>query len=122
MTEEAGRNGVSLSVLKLTFMSSDEQEASHAPTARHVFQIFHRSNLNPNSSESLSGTELPEIDFMDLGRIVHEIENFEVEAASSRNDACTSIKMAEDQTTTTAVEESFMGDSIDIKPSQLQTH
>jgi hypothetical protein len=98
-------------------MSSDEQEASHAPTADRVFQIFHRSNLNPNSSESPSGTELPEIDFKDLGRIMDEIEVLEVEAASSKNDACTSIKMAEDQITTMTVEESFMGDHIDIKPS-----
>jgi hypothetical protein len=120
MTEEAGRNGVSPSVLKLTFMSSDEQETSHAPTADRVFQIFHRSNLNPNSSESPSGAELPEIDFMDLGTIVVEIEGFEVEAASSKNDACTGIKMAQDQITTKKVEESFMGDRIDIKPSPVQ--
>jgi hypothetical protein len=37
MTEEAGWNGVSPSVLKLTFISPDEQEASHAPTADRVF-------------------------------------------------------------------------------------
>ena len=117
MTEEAGRNGVSPSVLMLTFISSDEQEANHAPTADRVFQIFHRSNLNPNSLESPSGAELPEIDFMDLGRILDEIE---VEAASSKYDACTSIKMIEDQTATTSVEESFMGDRIDIKSSPLQ--
>jgi hypothetical protein len=117
MTEEAGRNCISPSVLKLTFMSSDEQEASHAPTADRVFQMSHRSNLNPNSSELPSGTELPEIDFMDIGRI---IEVFGIAAASSKNDACTSIKMAEDQTTTTTVEESFMEDRIDIKPSPLQ--
>ena len=120
MTEEAGRNDVSPSVPKLTFMSSDEQEASHAPTADRVFQIFHRSNLNPNSSESPSGAELPEIDFKDLGRIMDEIEVLEVKAASSKNDACTSIKMAGDQTTATTVEESFTADRIDIKPSPLQ--
>jgi hypothetical protein len=101
-------------------MSSDEQEASHAPTADRVFQIFHHSNLNPNSSESPSGAELPEIDFMDLGRIMNEIEVFEVGTAPSKNDAGTSIIMAEDQTTTKTVEESFMRDRIDIKPSPVQ--
>jgi hypothetical protein len=119
MTEEAGRNGVSPSVLKLTFMSSDEQEASHAPTADRVFQIFRRSNLNPNPSESPSSAELPEIDFMDLGRIMDEVGVFEVDPAL-KNDACTSIKRAEDQTITTTVEESFMGDRINIKPPPLQ--
>ena len=117
MAEEAGRDGVSLSVLKLTFMSSDEQEASHAPTADRVFRIFHRSNLDPNSSGSPSGAEIPEIDFMDLGRIMNEIEVLEVEADSSKNDVYTNIKMAEDQTTTKTVEELFMGDRIDTKPS-----
>lgn len=101
-------------------MSSDEQEASHAPTADRVSQIFHRSNLNPNSSESPSGAELPEIDFMDLGRIMNEIEGFGVEAASSKNDSGTSIKMAEGQTTATTVGTSFMRDRIDIKPSPVQ--
>lgn len=120
MTEEAGRSGVSPSVLKLTFMCTDEQGASHAPTADRVSQIFHRSNLNRNSSESPSGAKLPEIDFMDLGRIMDEIEVIEVEAASSKNDACTSIKTAEDQTTTKTVEESFMRDCIDIKPPPVQ--
>jgi hypothetical protein len=120
MTEEAGRNGVSPSVLKLTFMSPDEQEASHVPTADRVFQIFHRSNLNPTSSKSPSGAELPEIDFMDLGRIMNLNEIFEVEETSSKNNACTSIKMAEDRTTTKTVDESFMGDRIDIKPSPVQ--
>ncbi|KAI0268910.1 hypothetical protein BGY98DRAFT_1018014 [Russula aff. rugulosa BPL654] len=99
---------------------ADEQEASHAPTADRVSQIFHRSNLNPNSSESPSGAELPEIDFMDLGRIMNEIEGFGVEAASSKNDSGTSIKMAEGQTTATTVGTSFMRDRIDIKPSPVQ--
>ena len=116
MAEEAGRNGVSLSVLKLTFMSSDEKEASHAPTADRVFQIFHHCNLNPNSSESPSG-ELPEINFKDLGRFMNEIE---VETASSKNDAGARIKMVEDQTTTKTVEESFMRNRVDIKLSPEQ--
>lgn len=98
---------------------ADEHEASHAPTADRVSQIFHRSNLNPNSSESPSGAELPEIDFMDLGRIMDEIDAFEVDSAS-KNDACTSIKMTEDQTITTTAEESSMGDRIDIQPPPLQ--
>jgi hypothetical protein len=57
---------------------------------------------------------------MDLGRIMNEIEVLGVEAAFSKNDAGTSIKMAEDQTAATAVEESFMRDRIDIKPSPMQ--
>ena len=101
-------------------MSSDEQEASHVPTADRVFQIFHRSNLNPNSSESPSGAGLPEIDFMDLGRVMNEIEVFEVEATSSKNKAGTSIKMAEDSTTAKTVEESFTRDRVDIKSSPVQ--
>ena len=101
-------------------MSSDEQEASHVPTGDRVFQICHHSNLNPNSSESPSGTEIPEIDFMDLDRFMHEIKVLEAEAASLKDDTCISIKIAEGQTTTTTVEESFMGDRIDNKPSPLQ--
>ena len=96
-------------------MSSDEKEANHAPTVDRVTQVFHRSNLNPNSSELPSGAELPEIDFMDIGSFVNEIK---VEAAS-KNDTSTSIKMAEEQTTRT-VEASFMGDRIDIEPSPEQ--
>lgn len=99
---------------------ADEQEASHAPTADRVFQIFHRSNLNPSSSESPSGAELPVIDFMDLGRVMNEMEVFEVEAVSSKNDACKSIKVAEDQATMKTIEESFMGDRIDVKLSPVQ--
>lgn len=57
---------------------------------------------------------------MDLGTIVNEIEVFEVEAASSKNDAFTGTKMAEDQATTNKVEESFMEDRIDIKASPVQ--
>ena len=101
-------------------MSSGDQEASHAPTADRVFQIFHHSNLNPNSSELPSDAELPEIDFMDLGRIMNEIEDLEVEAASSKNATCTSTKNSEDQTTTSTIEQSFTGVRIDIKPSPVQ--
>jgi len=101
-------------------MSSDEQEANHAPTADRVFQVFHHSNLNTNSSESPSGTELPEIDFMDLGRIMNEFEFFEGEATSSKNNACTSIKMAENQITTKTVEESFIEDRIEFKLPPVQ--
>jgi len=120
MTEEAGQNGVPPYVIKLTLISSGEKEASHAPTADRVLQIFHR-NLNPNSSDTPSGAELLEIDFMDLGRIMNEIEVLEVGAASSKNATCTSIDMAEENhTTTKTVEESFMGDRIDIKSSPVQ--
>lgn len=120
MAEEAGWNGVSPSVLRLTFMSPDEQEASHAPTADRVFQIFRRSNLNPTSSESPSGAELPEIDFMDLDRIMNEPGIFEIKSAFSKNNACTSIKMAEGRTTTKTAGKSFMGDRIDTKLSPVQ--
>ena len=51
---------------------------------------------------------------MDLGRIMNETEDFEVEAAS-KNDAGT-----EDQTIAKKVEESFMRDRIDIKPSLVR--
>lgn len=101
-------------------MSPDDQEASHAPTAGRVSQIFHRNNLNPSSSESPSGVELPEIDFKDLDRIMNEIEVFGVEEAFSKKDAGASIKMAKDQTTATTVEEPFMRDRFDIKPSPVQ--
>ena len=102
-------------VVKLTYvMSSGELEASHAPTADRVFKIFNRGNLDPNSSEPTSGAELPEIDFMDLGRITNEIEVLEVEAASK------SATSTRNQTTTTAVEELFTGVCIDTKPSPVQ--
>jgi hypothetical protein len=81
---------------------------------------FESGNLIPHSNRSssyLTQPHFPEIDFMDLGRIMNEIEGFGVEAASSKNDSGTSIKMAEGQTTATTVGTSFMRDPIDIKPS-----
>jgi hypothetical protein len=104
----------------LILLSSGEQEASHAPTADRVFQIFHRGNLGPNSSESPSGAELPEIDFMDLGKIMNEIEVLEVETASSKNATNTKAEKAEDQTTAIAFEEPITGVRIDTRPSPVQ--
>lgn len=92
-------------------MSSGEQEASHVPTADRVFQIFHHGDPAPNSSESPSGADLPEIDFKDLGRLMDEMEVLEAKAASSKNAT---------STTTMAVDEPFMGARIDTNPSPVR--
>src|SRR5258708_13370197 len=102
-------------------MSSGDQEASHAPTADRVFQIFHHSNLNPNSSELPSDTELPEIDFMDLGRIINEIEDLEAEAASSKTPTCTITKNSPNQPTTSTIEQPSPTVLISIPPPPLPT-
>ena len=101
-------------------MFSGEQDASHVPTADRVLQIFQHSNPAPNSSELPSDAELPEIDFMDLGKIMNEIEVLEAEAASSKNATATRGEKAEDQTTIMAVDEPFMGFRIDTNPSPVR--
>ena len=108
-------------VFKITYLaSSGEQEANHASTADRVFQIFHRGNPGPNLSESPSGEELPEIDFMDLGKIMNEIEVLDVEAASSKNATSMRAEKPEDQTTAIAFEEPFTGVSIDTRALPMQ--
>lgn len=100
-------------------MFSGKQESSHVPTADRVLQIFQHDNPAPNSSESPSGAELPEIDFMDLGRIMNEIEVLEAEAASKNATGMRAIK-ADDQTTTMAIDEPFTGVRIDTNPSPVR--
>ena len=117
MAEEAGWHDVSPPVFKSTYLkSSGEQEASYAPTADRVFKIFHPSNSGPNLSESPSGEELPEVDFMDLGKIMNEIEVLDVEAASLKNATSMRAEKAEDQT----FEEPFTGVCIDARALPVQ--
>jgi hypothetical protein len=103
----------------IALLSSDEQAASHVPTAERIFQIFHRDDVRPSSSGSPSGVEdLPEIDFADLGRIMNEIDDPEV--ITSKNFASTSAQKSESQATATTVGEQCRGAWIDTKPSPLQ--
>jgi hypothetical protein len=103
----------------IALLSSDEQAASHIPTAEGIFQIFHRDDVRPSSSGSSSGVEeLLEIDFADLGRFINEIEGPEV--MPSKNFASTSTQKSESQATATTVGEQCRAAWIDTKPSPLR--
>ncbi|KAI9465380.1 hypothetical protein BJY52DRAFT_1221034 [Lactarius psammicola] len=108
-----------------------EREASHVPTAKRVYRIFHGGNAAPQPSESLSDEEeLLEIDYTDLGNFVNEIEAAAASsmkmktatpaAATAATDIAMSVQKDEYQPVVTAIEEEPTGFYIDTKPSPVQ--
>ncbi|KAI0257906.1 hypothetical protein BC834DRAFT_871659 [Gloeopeniophorella convolvens] len=90
-----------------------ERDGSHIPTAERVYRVFHSDDdgLNKYASPSDTG-ELLEVDFADLGKVIHEVEALAAKNASGSKalDSTTQPMMA-------SVEERFSGFYVDTKPA-----
>lgn len=116
-------------ILKPVAEEAGEQEASHVPTAERVYRIFHGGSAAPKPSESLSDEEeLLEIDYVDLGRVMSEIEaaaasskrTTTLAAATAVTGIAASVQKAESQPVVTPAEEETTDFYIDTKPSLVQ--